>query len=146
MTRNKDEKEVGYGKPPKSGQFKKGKSGNPKGRPAGTRNFFADVEDVLKVRVGVTENGKKKKVSSQMATLMRLGEKAIKGDLPSIVLMLKFAQEAGVQRATGRTERSLSTSEDEIIERFVEDILQNLVPGAATDEEERDDADSYEQI
>jgi hypothetical protein len=25
--------EVGYGKPPQSTQFKKGKSGNPKGRP-----------------------------------------------------------------------------------------------------------------
>lgn len=28
-----DEAYVGYGKPPKHTQFKKGKSGNPKGRP-----------------------------------------------------------------------------------------------------------------
>lgn len=145
MTRDKDEHEVGYGKPPKSGQFTKGTSGNPKGRPAGTRNFITDVEEVLKVPVGVVENGRKKKVSSQMGTLMRLREKAMKGDLPSIALLLKFAQEAGMQRATGRAERSLSTSEDEIIERFVEDTLRNLDPGAATDEEGSDERDTDEQ-
>ncbi|WBL31748.1 DUF5681 domain-containing protein [Sinirhodobacter sp. HNIBRBA609] len=30
--------EVGYGKPPKGGQFKKGQSGNPRGRPKGSKN------------------------------------------------------------------------------------------------------------
>jgi len=29
------EYKIGYGKPPKSSQFKRGKSGNPKGRPRG---------------------------------------------------------------------------------------------------------------
>jgi len=30
--------DVGYGKPPKGGQFQKGQSGNPRGRPKGSRN------------------------------------------------------------------------------------------------------------
>lgn len=74
------EYDVGYGKPPASNQFKKGKSGNPKGRPRGTRNLFTDLEEVLSKKVSVFENGKKKNVSAQMATIQRLCEKALMGD------------------------------------------------------------------
>jgi hypothetical protein len=36
--------EVGYGKPPTSGQYAKGKSGNPKGRPKGSKNLSTLVQ------------------------------------------------------------------------------------------------------
>ena len=43
----KKDYEVGYGKPPKSGQFKPGQSGNPKGRPKGAKNFKTELATVL---------------------------------------------------------------------------------------------------
>jgi hypothetical protein len=45
----KKEYAVGYGKPPRSTRFAKGKSGNPKGRPKGSKNLRTDLEAELYV-------------------------------------------------------------------------------------------------
>ena len=58
---------VGYAKPPNAHQFKPGRSGNPKGRPRGTRNFANDLMTMLKVPVKVSRDGKAKKISTQEA-------------------------------------------------------------------------------
>lgn len=42
-----DEFTVGYQRPPRSGDFKPGQSGNPNGRPKGTRNTKQIIEEVL---------------------------------------------------------------------------------------------------
>lgn len=80
MTDHQDREDpVGYGKPPKSGQFKKGQSGNPKGRPKGSFDYKTHVQQMLAAQVTVNENGKRKRVSSLQATLMRLAEKRPQG-------------------------------------------------------------------
>ena len=38
MSSDDEDYEVGYGKPPKDSRFKLGQSGNPNGRPKGSRN------------------------------------------------------------------------------------------------------------
>jgi hypothetical protein len=79
-TKRKADYEVGYGKPPKHSRFKKGQSGNPKGRPEGTRNFKSDVLAMLRSRITINKDGKPRKVTAQQAYVMRLMEKALKGD------------------------------------------------------------------
>ena len=80
----KNDYEVGYGKPPRHTRFKKGQSENPKGRSKGTRNFATDVKEILLKPVVVSEGDDQKTISTQMATLMRLREKALKGDVKAI--------------------------------------------------------------
>lgn len=75
---------VGYGKPPKSNRFKKGQSGNPKGRPKGTRNLKTDLAEELSQRIVVTEGGKSRQVSRQQALVKTVIAKALHGDVSAM--------------------------------------------------------------
>ena len=84
--------EVGYKKPPKHSRFKKGQSGNPKGRPKGSRNFSTDLKATLEQGVRVTQGGKPKTVSTQHASLLRLREKALAGDARALDRIIELAR------------------------------------------------------
>ncbi|MFZ1006329.1 MAG: DUF5681 domain-containing protein, partial [Candidatus Sulfotelmatobacter sp.] len=74
-------KRIGYSNPPRHTQFPVGKSGNPKGRPKGSKNFATVIERELNDRVPVTENGKRKKISKREAIAKQVINKAAGGDL-----------------------------------------------------------------
>jgi hypothetical protein len=118
---NEDTSGIGYGRPPKETQFRKGTSGNPKGRPKGTKDFASDVRDVLTAPVTVTENGRPRKVSSQRAALMRLREKALNGDGRSLEKLLELAREQAFNDGAAQAERRISGTEEDILQRYVND-------------------------
>ena len=72
---------VGYKHPPKSGQFKPGKSGNPKGRKRKPKSVADQVQTELNRKVTVNEGGIKKKISLQIVMLRTFASKAAKGDI-----------------------------------------------------------------
>ena len=72
--------EVGYGKPPKSTQFKKGQSGNEKGRPKRTKNLKTDVKEELQEMIFAREGERTVKISKQRAVIKSLVAKTMKGD------------------------------------------------------------------
>jgi hypothetical protein len=72
---------VGYCKPPSRTQFKPGHSGNPRGRPKGTRNLKTDLAEELAERIPINEGGRKRAISKQRAMLKQLMAKALRGDV-----------------------------------------------------------------
>ena len=112
-----DDDEAGYGKPPKSGMFKKGQSGNPKGRPKGVKNFQTELCSVLRSKVTITVAGKSKPVGTVEAALMRLREKALKGDQRALEILLGYARESSGASDARSRERKLSKLEQDILGR-----------------------------
>jgi replication-associated recombination protein RarA len=87
--------DIGYRRPPASGRFKPGTSGNPKGRPKGTRNFVTLLQQELQQTITVNENGKKKKVTRQQAMVKRVVTNALNGDARAILLLIDILKRTG---------------------------------------------------
>jgi hypothetical protein len=86
--------EVGYGKPPQSGRFPKGKSGNPKGRPKGSRNLATIVLRESRQPVRLSGPQGNRTVTKLQATVMQLGNKAAQGELRATREFLPLVQRA----------------------------------------------------
>ncbi len=121
MTIHDDDYEIGYSKPPRDSQFKKGQSGNPKGRPRGVRNFKTELIEVINSKVKVNRNGKKQKISAKYAVFLKLTEKSLSGNVPAIrtlIELMRTYDEEEIDLAAA----ALSNEDAKIIERFTKQI------------------------
>lgn len=106
---------IGYKRPPRATQFKPGQSGNSKGRPKGAKNFATVINDELKVRIAVTENGKRRTISKRQAVAKQLVNKAAAGDPKAIPLLLSEARLAESLTAEGLGQPSPDCPEDQLV-------------------------------
>src|SRR5271155_6015919 len=84
--------EVGYKRPPRHSRFRPGQSGNPSGRQKAMRNFATDRRATLEASVALNDKGKARRVSTQEAALLRLKEKALKGDSRALDRLIDLAR------------------------------------------------------
>lgn len=90
---------VGYGSPPRSSKFKKGQSGNPKGRPRNRRREIP-YDNLLGQMVTVREDGRERRITAAEAFILQLTKKGLAGDSASARASLAAIETARAARAT----------------------------------------------
>ncbi len=139
-----DDYEVGYGKPPKHTQFTKSRSGNPKGRPKGSNNFGTDVKRALKAPVRLTEDGSPRTVSTQEAALLRLREKALKGDARALDRLLALAQVYNDEQLVRDASQQITVEDADILKAYNERLLRRVGKSQPDDHDGARDAAAQE--
>jgi hypothetical protein len=90
-----DDYKVGYGRPPKHTRFKKGQSGNPKGRPKGRKNWATIIDETLNRKVMVRVGGKTKRMTASQCIIEKTIQQAIKGSVPHLVQVIRMVKDSG---------------------------------------------------
>jgi hypothetical protein len=80
---------IGYGKPPQHARFQKGQSGNPKGRPLGSRNSLTLLAKTLNERVTVKKNGRQLRITKAQLIFELIVNKAASGDWAALKLLFE---------------------------------------------------------
>jgi hypothetical protein len=91
----------GYGKPPTAMRFKKGQSGNPKGRPKNRHNSIP-YDAVLGQMVTIREDGRERRITAAEAFLLRLTQKGLAGDSAAARDSLDAIENARSERGDDR--------------------------------------------
>ena len=127
MPDNRDsDYQVGYGKPPQHTRFKKGESGNPTGRPKGSKNLTTLLEKELKQRVVVTENGRRRSITKQEAMVKHLVNKAVSGDRPLMQLLLDEIRLLEARVAESPSGANLNEDDREVM-RQIQERMRGLM-------------------
>ncbi|HJX84821.1 MAG TPA: DUF5681 domain-containing protein [Candidatus Angelobacter sp.] len=115
MPANHREK-TGYCNPPQHSRFKKGQSGNPKGRPKGRPNLATVLENTLREKVVIRENGRRKTITKFEAALKQLVNQATSGNLRAVQQLVTLACSAeGPSPESGAATDSLAEVDRKVL-------------------------------
>jgi hypothetical protein len=110
---------IGYRRPPLSTRFKKGESGNPRGRPKGSTSFVTLLEKELGQSIVVNENGKRTTITRLQAMIKRIVAGALQGEQKALLTLVE------ILRRTGRFQPS--EAEDDQVPEDYEAIIEAYV-------------------
>jgi hypothetical protein len=111
--------EIGYKRPPKATRWRKGQSGNPKGRLKGTRNLTTELGEELAELIPIREQGRSRKVTKQRALIKALTAKALQGDVRAANLIMNLAIRPPQAELSDDAAAPVSEEDAAIIEAFL---------------------------
>ena len=115
-----DSSRVGYGRPPKRTRFKKGQSGNPKGRAKGSRNLKSLYREERDTKVQVTENGRRKLVTKGAIAVKTLFSNVAKGQTKAFDQVLKLESLYEAHGGSGTAQNSEASADLPLPDRDAE--------------------------
>lgn len=113
IDREKSRYTVGFKRTPKHTRFKKGKSGNPGGRPKGALNVATALRKALAAPVKVIERGKSKTMTKLEVAIQQQTNKAAGGDGQALKLLSQLLREATDDGAAAKEPITIVITEEE---------------------------------
>lgn len=114
---------VGYGQPPKFTRFKKGQSGNQRGRPKNRRREIP-YDIVLGQMVTIREEGRERRVTAAEAFLLQLTQKGLAGDSAAARASLEAIEAAREVRQDAQ--HSIRTIIMSVVDSGADSIIDTL--------------------
>ena len=93
--RGDESQRVGYRRPPVHSRFKPGQSGNPSGRPKGSKNLRRLFCKLLNEEIALREGAAVRTVTKGEAILRSVIVGALKGDARNLAALLRLAEQTG---------------------------------------------------
>src|SRR5215467_1981234 len=116
---------IGYGNPPKATRFKPGRSGNPRGRPKGSRNLATDLAAELGEQITVREEGHSRRITKQRALIKSLMARALQGNVRATTAVLALYARV-ITEPTDNSDDEIHPDELQILRRFAPRLLKSI--------------------
>jgi hypothetical protein len=124
--------QVGYGRPPEHSRFAKGQSGNPAGRPKGSRAISAVIASALAERVTVTEGGRRRSITKLDAAVKQMANKAAGGDQRAAKLIIELLHSAETRDDLRNASAPATSAERAAADRAILEALRERVLSVGT--------------
>jgi Family of unknown function (DUF5681) len=118
MSDTENDYKVGPGKPPLHSRFKKGQSGNPRGRQP--KDLPALLIAALNQPVTVTENGRRRQITKREAVIAQLVDKSATADLRATKMLLDIMKDIEKQAGTAPAPKPVPFTEAD------QEVVENL--------------------
>ena len=128
MSKTEREYAANYRKPPLHTRFKKGQSGNPRGRPA--KNLAALLAAALNEKVTVTENGKRRQVTKREAVIAQLVNKSASAELRATKMLIDMLRDIEKRADPAPTEKNpFSPTDKEVVQQLITRLRRDMCSG-----------------
>ena len=128
MSETAREYSANYRKLPVHTRFKKGQSGNPRGRPV--KNLAGLLAAALNEKVTVTENGKRRKVTKREAVIAQLVNKSASAELRATKMLIEMLRDIERKADPAPAEKNpFAPSDREVVHQLIMRLRRNMCHG-----------------